>query len=375
MKRDANDVENLKEETESLMQIAEKDLFENSGWTNVERLGTDYPELRPYIIQGLIREGEVINLIAPPKSGKSILAANIAFHVAAGKSIFRKEWLTCGGSIAIIDTELHKETISHRMNLVLKELNFNPDLKKNIHVFSIRGKQMSLFELAENITMLKNKNIKLIIVDCLYKLLPKGTDENSNADMVGVYNYLETLMTIIPKAALMLIHHTSKGSQFSKSISDIGSGAGVQSRATDCHMILREHEENGYFVIDAITRSFRQPGSFVVKYDYPTYKLAEQMNAEDIKGSKKPGKKEERLDLSGSEFADFLTEEWLSKKQIVSLIRDQLKCSYSSAGLLVDNVSAKYGLESLTSQDGEKDCDFFIAANIKGLKFKRGVSL
>lgn len=373
MKRDPNDVENLKEETDALLAEAENEYFENSGWTNVEKLGNDYPELRPFVIQGFIREGEMINIIAPPKSGKSIFAAYIAFHIAAGKPLFKREWQTCGGEIAIIDTELHKETISHRMRYVLKELNFNPELKNKVHVLPLRGKNKSYLDLDKDLMLLKGRNIKLIIIDCLYKLLPKGIDENSNADMNEVYNHLDHLMEMLPGCALVLIHHTSKGAQFAKSTTDVGSGAGVQSRASDSHMVMHEHEHEGHFVIRAVVRSFKQPDPFVVKYEYPVYKICENLNPEDLKGIKKPGQShEEKLDISASELSELLTYEWLSKKQIISKIRDQFKCSYASAGLVVDNVIARYGLESLTSQDGEKDCDFFVCANIKGLKFKLG---
>ena len=374
MKRDANDVENLTEETSSRLKQAEENMQANSGWLNISQLSTDYPELRNFVIQGIIREGEVMNIIAPPKSGKSILAANIAYHVAAGRPIFHHDWQTCGGEIAIIDTELHKETISHRMNLVLKELKFDPELKSKVHVFPLRGKQMSLFELAENLIVLKQKKIKLIIIDCLYKLLPKGVDENSNSDMIQIYNYLDSIMHILPGSAMMLIHHSSKGSQFSKSVSDVGSGAGVQSRATDCHMILREHEQDEHFIIDAITRSFKRTQPFVIKYEYPLYKLCDGMSAEDYKGSKKIGSKNDKYEITNDEFIIILTDSWHSKKQIISDLRNQYSVSYKAAELLLENIVAKFGLESLTSQDGEKICDGFICSNIKGLKFKKGDS-
>jgi len=374
MKRDANDVENLKEETDSLLKIAEADIDKNSGWETIDSIESKNPELRNFVIQGLVREGEVINFISAPKMGKSMFVAFIAYHIAAGKPILKREYQTCGGNIAIIDTELHKETIAHRMRLVLKDLNFNPELKKKLFVYPIRGKQISIFEIEPHLVFLKNKNIKLIIFDCLYKLLPKGTDENSNADINGVYNFLDYL-AMKYNVAIAVVHHTSKGSQLNKSITDMGSGAGVFQRSPDSHITFYEHEQPGHFVLKGVVRSFKQPEPFVVKFEYPLFHLADKMNPEDVKGVKKQGKQEERVDLSTSEFAEFLTDEWLSKKQIVVEIKSKLGCSASSAGLLIDNIQAKYKLESLTPQDGEKDCDFFICANIKGLKFKRGAEL
>jgi hypothetical protein len=139
-------------------------------------------------------------------------------------------------------------------------------------------------------------------------------------------------------------------------------------------MILREHEQDEHFIIDAITRSFKRPQPFVIKYEYPLYKLCDGMSAEDYKGSKKIGSKNDKYEITNDEFIIILTDSWHSKKQIISDLRNQYSVSYKAAELLLENIVAKFGLESLTSQDGEKICDGFICSNIKGLKFKKGES-
>jgi hypothetical protein len=374
MKRDANDVEDLKGETALRLSLAEKELEENSGWLSVDKLTTDYPDLRQYVINGWVREGEIINLVAPPKSGKSILASTIAYYIAAGKPLFGiNEYRTMSGNVAIIDTELHHETLSHRMKMVHKSLELLPDINNRIFVLPMRRKLSSIFGLKEKITLLKSKKIKLLIIDCLYKLLPEGTDENSNADMTQVFNSLEEFFDILPGCAIMLIHHTSKGMQGGKSVADKGSGAGVFSRATDSHITLSEHEHPDHFVIEGIVRSFKRLDPFVLKYDYPAYTLAPNLNPEDIKGVKKKDVKNEKLDLANEEFASVLTTDWRSKKQVVADIKEFFGTSHKGAELLIDNVISRNGIESLSSIDGEKDCEWFICCNIKGLKFKKKV--
>lgn len=39
-------------------------------------------------------------------------------------------------------------------------------------------------------------------------------------------------------------------------LTDVGAGAGSQSRATDAHVVLRPHEEDGVAVLDAAVRSW-----------------------------------------------------------------------------------------------------------------------
>ena len=49
----------------------------------------------------------------------------------------------------------------------------------------------------------------LVVLDALYRFLPHGTDENSNADVAAVYNVVDGLADRLA-CAFVLIHHSSK---------------------------------------------------------------------------------------------------------------------------------------------------------------------
>jgi hypothetical protein len=66
---------------------------------------------------------------------------------------------------------------------------------------------------------------------------PQGTPDAVGLD--GIDGYAAFL-----NAGWVNIHHTSKGDQSGKNTTDVGSGAGSQSRAADTHLIIRQHEEN-----------------------------------------------------------------------------------------------------------------------------------
>ena len=83
---------------------------------SIGSLVKEYPSLRPPVIEGLLRKGEVANLIAKSKVGKSWLAYQIAYSVACGFNLFG---FSCHrGRVLLIDNELHRETISHRLKTV-----------------------------------------------------------------------------------------------------------------------------------------------------------------------------------------------------------------------------------------------------------------
>ena len=89
------------------------------------KLIVDHPRMRPPVIDGILREGETMNLIASPKTGKSWLSAGLAIDVATGGN-----WLSTfpctPGRVLVIDAELHPETIAHRYPLVADAMGVSP---------------------------------------------------------------------------------------------------------------------------------------------------------------------------------------------------------------------------------------------------------
>src|SRR5574344_643012 len=84
-----------------------------------------YPTMRPVLIDGFLRLGETMNLIAPPKTGKSWLVTDLALAVAMGTDWFGFQCER--GRVLIIDNELHKETTADRVPKVIRARGFEVD--------------------------------------------------------------------------------------------------------------------------------------------------------------------------------------------------------------------------------------------------------
>lgn len=80
---------------------------------NLEHLEENFPHERQAIVDGLIRTGSVMNIIAAPKIGKSFLTSNLAMCLITGKP-FLGFPIVRQGKTLVVDNELHKETISSR---------------------------------------------------------------------------------------------------------------------------------------------------------------------------------------------------------------------------------------------------------------------
>lgn len=227
------------------------------------KLTESFPTLRKPLIHGLLREGETMNVIAPPKTGKSWLTANLALHVATGTEWLSQKDAPCTGfpcekgKVLIIDNELHEETSAHRIPRVCDALQMPIQIVgESLFIQNLRGRLRDLKSLSNYfLEVLKPLEFKLIVLDAFYRFLPIGTDENDNGAMADLYNHLDYFANEL-KCSFVLIHHTSKGDQSFKSVVDVGAGAGAQSRATDTHLILRRHKDDGCVVLDGAVRSW-----------------------------------------------------------------------------------------------------------------------
>ena len=224
------------------------------------------PEMRQPVIKGLLRQGETCNIIASPKMGKSFLAGGLAWSIARGI-----EWVgfaTTQGRVLFVDNELHTETLSARLSSIANEMQIEKEYHCNMDVLSLRGVACGVQELLG--FGIERCRYSLIVIDALYRTLPEGTSENDNSQMMAVYNHLDGLAASIG-AAIVVVHHSSKGAQGDKSLTDVGSGAGAISRAADTHLVIRPHEEDGYAVLEAVTRSFKSPDPITIEWKYPVW--------------------------------------------------------------------------------------------------------
>ena len=149
-----------------------------------------------------------------------------------------------------IDNELHDNTIAYRYRVISEAMDFPHHLySDNIDMVSLRGRLRDLYGLARMFEQIEPGQYKIIILDAFYRTLPRDTDENDNGAIANLYNLIDHYASRL-QCAFVLIHHTSKGNQSGKAVTDVGAGAGSQSRAADAHLVLRrtrrtEHHRAG----------------------------------------------------------------------------------------------------------------------------------
>ncbi|HEY3319333.1 MAG TPA: AAA family ATPase [Planctomycetota bacterium] len=249
-------------------------------------LAKQYPELRPPVVHDLVRRGETMNVIGSPKAGKSWLALDFALAVATGTP-FLSKFPTQAGKVLIVDNELHPETCVHRLKVAceVKNIPFEA-IAERISFVPLRGNLKDIEALAGSLAALAPRAFDALVLDALYRLFARGTDENSNADLAHFYNVVDKIARSLD-AALVLIHHASKGAQGNKSVTDTGAGAGAIARATDTHMVLRSHEASDACVVEARCRTFPPPSPFCVSFEYPRWRLRPDLDPAALAGKRR----------------------------------------------------------------------------------------
>lgn len=243
----------------------------------VDALVQSYPQLRPPLIHGLLRQGETMNIISAPKIGKSWLATDLALAVCTGRT-WLGSFATETGDVLLLDNELHCETSAHRIPKVAAARGIElSELSGRFFVQNLRGQLRDIFGLHEYFSELKSGSFRLIILDAFYRFMPVDKDENDNGTMANIYNYLDAYAQRLG-CSFVLIHHTSKGNQSGKSLTDVGAGAGSQSRATDAHLVLRQHEMDDVVVLDAAVRSWPPVRSRCLRWDFPVWHSADELD-------------------------------------------------------------------------------------------------
>lgn len=185
-----------------------------------ETLGMTWAEIDglrpPYVIDGFIRQGEVMLLGAESKSRKSWLAQDAAIAVAAGLPWLADEdggngFATARARAHVIDLELNPSEMRYRFakargNRFPDDPTAALDITRRVTAYSFDG--MSALNILPRIEEIKAtiRQGELVILDCLYRLVPDGNEVNELAAV------LETAKRLASEtgAAVIVIDHFRK---------------------------------------------------------------------------------------------------------------------------------------------------------------------
>jgi hypothetical protein len=193
------------------------------------------------------------------------------------------------------------------------------DWVEDLDVWPLRGRLLNLFQLRTDLETVAGQ-YQAVGIDALYRMLPADASENDNSQMAALYNEIDRLGDVTG-AVMIAVHHSSKGSQSDKRVTDVGAGAGAQSRAADCHLILREHEEECVIVMEAAVRSFPRVDPLALRWNYPLWQPVDGIDVTALQGKRAPAEvRQDKLDTETDAAILRCCEGWRSRAELKRLL-------------------------------------------------------
>jgi hypothetical protein len=246
-----------------------------------EEEAADWP--RPVqLVQGVLYRGAKGMIAGPSKGRKTYLLSDLAVSVAAGVN-----WIgfaTTHVPVLYVNLELQAFAFRERRKQI-QEFKLSANGKLPLFSWHLRGYGVSLFTIRERLLRFcQQEGIGLIIFDPTYKLNQHG-EENSAEPVGRLLNDFEQVGREA-EATVVFAHHFAKGDASAKHSIDRASGSGVWARDPDAIMMLSPHQEENCMVIEMHLRNFPQQPPFVVRWDYPCWDRAPDLDPEALKGAK-----------------------------------------------------------------------------------------
>jgi hypothetical protein len=216
------------------------------------------------------------------KSRKTFLCIQMAFCSSKGLPLFGRFPCTKVG-VTFANLELLEATVKLRVEAIAKALEYTGDINENFKLLSVSdyqdkiGNDFSEF-LAVQAT---DDQSSLICIDPMWRLLG-DRDENSNTEIGQVLKPFARFSREA-KASVNGVHHFAKGTAALKEAIDRASGAGAWARDAATLLILTRHREVDAYILDIISNDFPPIDPFVVRFVYPIFVLAPDLDPHDIK--------------------------------------------------------------------------------------------
>jgi KaiC/GvpD/RAD55 family RecA-like ATPase len=215
-----------------------------------ELMQTEYPEPK-WAVPKLIPEGLTL-LVGRPKMGKSWLALSLALEVASGGRALGSIPVKKGKAVyfALEDNERRLQarcaSLMDDRSIEEGQLMFSTAIDKFYKKEDKKPEENGLAQL-ENLIDEMGEELRVIFIDTLALITPKGKSENSYSDN---YDYISDIQKLAIKKgiAIVLVHHTRKGQSEVYALDDVMGSTGLTAGADCILMLKRTPDGNELFV-------------------------------------------------------------------------------------------------------------------------------
>ncbi len=214
-------------------KISETPIIKPRIWTVGDILAHDFGE-DEWVVESLIPKQGMTVLSGSPGDFKTWVTIHIALCVSRNIPVFGKFKVT-QGSVLVIDEEDHLRVLKKRLELLgAKDTD-------TVHYLSQNGIKVDVDTVRDEILKLvKDKNIKLLILDSLVRV--HNQEENDSGGMAKVFKSLQKILGA--GASILFTHHHRKQQVFSTSNpGQMMRGSSDILAAVDCHITIEKKRD------------------------------------------------------------------------------------------------------------------------------------
>ncbi len=295
----------------------------------MEEIMNDDGKPPEWVVDNLMPAVGVATVSGRGKDGKSWAALDLCLSVAAAA-----DWLgfqTRRGKACYVNFELGKKTLARRLKHIagVKHIELEPLKDKFLPLTIDTGGLVSaaleqkleivftnlvLEQVRRGLEKAAMRDPAIIVLDSFYNLTGQ-LNENDAGDVGMVYHLVRKLANDLG-CLVVIIHHFAKGSPGEKLQGDRAAGSRVHRQEPNTYIELAPHKVDGALVFSADLRDYPPIPKFCLRFEFPLFKVAPELDAEDLKRPPKRGTKELEFDpkaiLAVLQDGPLSTSEWLA---------------------------------------------------------------
>lgn len=264
--------------------------------TATDLLDLQLPKLH-WFVENIIPLGLLI-LAARPKFGKSYLSLNLAISISTGRK-FLEKYETNKSKVLYISNEDSLRRLQTRISSIISQIDFDEHTELNNLILNTDFPKLDSHGLDYLRKLVKQENIKLVIVDTFFKQIVFTKTRGNN--YLSEYETTGRLQTfaIENNVGILLVHHTRKG----ESDNPIDAILGTSGISGSADTILIIDKKSGKNILELIGKDV-EPLSIAMSFKNGVWRFKEPYTEMSI-----TPEREEILELLKSEKREMRTSE------------------------------------------------------------------
>ena len=235
----------------------------------------DPPPLDP-IIENICECGDKGELVAGSKRRKTFFLLLLLLHLAVGRAFLGFK-IPKRRRVMWVNLELKMEWGWRRIHKLARSVGIEPEeLRGWFFVVNARSKGLAVREHLRELVV--SHKVELAGIDPRYKLHIEGESENLGDGLKGITDLQDEVAEA--GAAVLTVHHDSKGDQSEKDIADRGGGSGWAGRDVDFKITLsaQRDDPDNVSVVELLCRNYPPNPPFNIRWADGRFELAPDLS-------------------------------------------------------------------------------------------------